>query len=123
MLLLAPRGAFLEPNHVGVIRRRINIPNQSVAYDRWHGSVVPPAMNFGVAIHKGQTTRAMVVASRQIVKAGSLRVIRPTAHICDEVAPINAVLTHVHQQPSARRTRISQFGHPKEDAPALAAVS
>src|SRR5271166_3831468 len=102
---------LLEPDHIWIVWRGKLIGNFSVEIKRRHRAIIPPALEFSMAIHERKSASPMMIAAGQVVKSGLFGMVRPTGHVRGEIAPVDAVLAHIQKQKSSTRARIKKFIH------------
>src|SRR6185436_2474760 len=94
-LLLAGGRAFLQPGDVGIIWRRFS--GEAGAVKNWRpGSRIDPFADLAVAVRKGKTARAVVIA-RGIINELRLRADRIALH--RHIAIVDAVRMFIDKDP------------------------
>src|SRR5688572_30627240 len=106
-----PRGAMLQPEHVGVVRRGVLIGDQPAFLKRRHGPIVAPALDFSMAVHERKSAGTMMVTAGEIVETRLRGIVRPAPHVGGKIAPVNAVLAHIHEQKNRGTANGAEVGH------------
>ena len=102
------RAPLPDPIEVGVVWRG-DVSRDELAADKWRFCAwIQPFLDFSVAISKGKSARAVVIAGGVIDNRGGRHRVD---HVDAEVTVVDAVLAFIEEDKGARRAGVEDFGH------------